>query len=193
MNYAQKMYKHFRTIQTHRKWVRYYCFKAGLYWQGLTHDLSKYSPTEFFESVKYYQSKSSPIVACKKDKGYSMAWFHHKGRNKHHYEYWMDNFDNGGENILMPEKYAIEMLCDFLGAARAYMKDEFSYEAECIWWEKRKEHCAMNLILQDFCTKALDELASESPTNKKEYEKFYFKKYLKTLYGAVINMHAKGA
>ena len=79
---------HLKTIIVHKYWVFYYACKLGIPIQGLLHDMSKFSPIEFWESVKYYQGgKSSPINACKADKGYSLAWQHHKGRNPHHYEY----------------------------------------------------------------------------------------------------------
>lgn len=103
--YIVNAFKHFKKICTHKHWVFYYCRKAGIPLQGLVHDLSKFSLIEFWEGVKYYQGMSSPIDACKKDKGWSGAWLHHKGRNKHHYEFWMDNFDNGGSPIEMPMKY----------------------------------------------------------------------------------------
>lgn len=135
---------HWKKIRTHRKWVRRYCWKQGLFWQGLIHDLSKYSPTEFFESVKYYQGTSSPIDACKKANGVSYAWMHHKGRNPHHYEYWQDNFDRGGQPVLMPYKYFVEEMCDFIGAARAYLGKDFSYVKEEEWWKKKRENCAMH-------------------------------------------------
>lgn len=139
----KNVWRHLRKIQTHRKWVRHYCFALGLYWQGLVHDLSKYSPVEFWESVKYYQGTSSPIDAAKKDMGYSMAWLHHRGRNFHHYENWMDNFDKGGMPLIMPYKYFAEMVCDYLAAARAYQGENFSFAAEREWWDKKKEQCAM--------------------------------------------------
>ena len=140
----KKAIAHWKKIRTHRKWVRRYCWKQGLFWQGLTHDLSKYSPTEFFESVKYYQGTSSPIDACKKANGVSYAWMHHKGRNPHHYEYWQDNFDKGGQPVLMPYKYFVEEMCDFIGAARAYLGKDFSYVKEEEWWKKKRENCAMH-------------------------------------------------
>lgn len=155
-----KLINHFKTVCKHKYWVGKYCFKVGLYKQGITHDLSKFSPTEFFESVKYYQGTSSPIDACKKEKGVSMAWMHHKGRNKHHYEYWQDNFDKGGEALVMPFKYAAEMLCDYLGAGHAYMGDKFSYEAELKWWQnKTKNPIAMNPSIKNFINEILVELA----------------------------------
>lgn len=134
---------HLRKIQTHRKWVKHYCFAIDLYKQGLLHDLSKYSPVEFWEGVKYYQGDSSPIDAAKKDKGYSMAWFHHRGRNYHHYEMWQDDFDHGGKPLIMPYKYFAEMVCDYLAAGRAYDGVNFRFSKELAWWEKKRVACAM--------------------------------------------------
>ena len=74
---------HLRTINRHRALVRKYCFRLGLYWQGLTHDLSKYAPVEFFAGVKYFQGDHSPNDAQRKEHGYSASWLHHKGRNRH--------------------------------------------------------------------------------------------------------------
>lgn len=155
MNYTKmktikNAYLHLKKIMTHRKWVRYYCFKFGLYRQGLTHDLSKYSPTEFIESVKYYQGDRSPILACKEDKGYSLAWFHHRGRNKHHWEYWVDDFDHGMIPRLMPKKYAVEMFCDFLAAGRTYMEKEYTAEKEFQWWVSKEKIYVMHPAIKLF-------------------------------------------
>lgn len=158
---------HLRKIQTHRKWVRRYCFALGLYKQGLLHDLSKYSPTEFFESVKYYQGTSSPIDAAKKANGYSLAWFHHRGRNPHHYVYWCDNFDEGMTMNLMPYNYFCEMLCDFLAAGRAYMGDKFSFLMEYEWWKVKREACAMpenQIKMLNFIFKELAEREEQHDT-----------------------------
>ena len=136
---------HFRKIQKHRKYVRHYCFLAGIPWRGITHDLSKYSPIEFWESVKFYKGVSSPINEAKKLQGISYAWLHHKGRNSHHYEYWMDNFDNGGLARLMPKNDFVELVCDYLGAAAAYGKvDNYFYAREHEWWKNKRDNCAMN-------------------------------------------------
>ena len=132
-------FAHLHKIQTHRKWVRRYCFLAGIPWRGLTHDLSKYSPTEFWESVKFYVGISSPINEAKKEQGYSKAWLHHKGRNRHHWAYWTDNFSEGTTVYPMPKDDFVELVCDFLGAARAYTKDTFSYNNEYEWWKKDRE------------------------------------------------------
>ena len=154
-------FRHLKTVRTHRKWARRYCFKAGLYWQGLTHDLSKYSPIEFFESVKYYQGNRTPIVAAKADKGYSDAWFHHRGRNKHHREYWVDNFDGGTFNVVMPYKYAAEMLCDFIAAARTYMGTNFTYERELDWWrDQLKSNIMLHPVVAKFISSVLRDLVN---------------------------------
>lgn len=130
---------HLKTVCAHKRWVFYYCNMCGLTWQGIVHDISKFSPAEFFESVKYYQGNRSPIDACKEANGYSLAWFHHKGANKHHWEYWVDDFEKGVIPKKMPFKYVLEMLCDFLGAGRAYEGKSFSIQSEYKWWQKKRQ------------------------------------------------------
>ena len=113
---------HLRTVHRHRALVRKYCFRLGLYWQGLTHDLSKYSPVEFWAGVKYFQGDHSPNDAQRRAYGYSAAWLHHKGRNRHHFEYWTD-YGLKGEGVVgveMPKKYVAEMFCDRLAASKVY-------------------------------------------------------------------------
>ena len=107
---------HLHTVNRHRRLVRHYCFKLGLVWQGLTHDLSKYSPTEFWRGVKYYQGWRSPNDQERLENGVSLAWLHHKGRNRHHFEYWIDYCRREDGTIYiggckMPKKYVAE-LCE---------------------------------------------------------------------------------
>lgn len=154
-----KAIKHLGTVLNHKYWVGVYCFKAGLYWRGLTHDLSKFSPTEFFESVKYYTGIVSPIDTAKKANGYSLAWQHHKGRNDHHHVYWCDNFDEGTTAIKMPYDCVIEMICDFLGAGRAYWGDEFTYSKEWKWWLGKNSNMLMHEQTKKFVNVALYYLA----------------------------------
>ena len=140
-----KFIKHLKKIIEHKRNVAYYCFMCGLYWQGIIHDLSKFSPTEFGESVQYYVGNDSPINVCKKLNGYSNAWFHHKGRNKHHWEYWVDNLGTGMTAHKMPYKYALEMVCDYLGAGRAYVgKDKFTIDGEYGWWLRNREKMVLH-------------------------------------------------
>lgn len=142
----KKIFGHLKTIRCHRKWVRYYCRLAGIRKRGWLHDLSKYSPTEFFESARYWTGTGSPINEAKKDIGYSKAWLHHRGRNSHHWAYWADNFSEGMIVYEMPRDDFVEMVCDFLGAGRAYMGKYFSYSAERRWWldDRNKGNKAMN-------------------------------------------------
>ena len=123
-----KTIAHFRTITHHRHVVCRECFQVGLYWQGLTHDLSKYSPTEFWVGARYYQGTRSPNNAEREDKGLSTSWLHHKGRNKHHFEYWTD-YDTVTKvlsPIKMPTKYVIEMFCDRVAASKTYQGDKYT-------------------------------------------------------------------
>lgn len=120
--------EHLKTVNRHRRLVRRYCFKLGLYWQGLTHDLSKYSPTEFWRSAKYYQGFRSPNDQERSETGVSLSWLHHKGRNRHHFEYWTD-YSPTGEGIVgveMPRKYVAEMFCDRLAASKVYRGKDFN-------------------------------------------------------------------
>ncbi len=117
-----KAINHFITITRHRHAVIGHCKKAGILWQGLRHDLSKYTPTEFSAGAKYYTGTHSPNDGERADKGYSSAWMHHKGRNRHHFEYWTDY--NPQTRVMspvkMPAKYVAEMFCDRVAASKIY-------------------------------------------------------------------------
>ena len=113
---------HLATISRHRWLVMKYCFRAGLYRQGLCHDLSKYSPEEFWTGVRFYQGNRSPNTAEREANGYSLAWMHHKGRNRHHFEYWTDLSPETRiyEPVDMPVKYLCEMVADRIAACKTY-------------------------------------------------------------------------
>lgn len=132
---------HFKTVMAHKKLVMQYCFRLGLYKQGITHDLSKFSLTELLVGAKYYQGDRSPNNAEREEKGYSSSWLHHKGRNRHHFEYWIDyNIDKSNKNILagteMPVKYVLEMLADRIAACRTYQKEAYTQKSA---WEYHKK------------------------------------------------------
>lgn len=120
--------KHFLTITHHRHKVIANCFRAGIPLRGLLHDLSKYSPTEFIPGAKYYQGHRSPNEGEREAYGYSKAWLHHKGRNRHHFEYWTD-YDPVTKKfcgVKMPRKYLIEMFCDRVAASKIYNKEGYT-------------------------------------------------------------------
>lgn len=124
------IYKHLKTITYHKYLVMKGCFEVGLYKQGILHDISKYSPSEFWVGMKYYQGTRSPNNAEREDIGYSSAWLHHKGRNKHHYEYWIDysskNIPGGMTPVAMPDKYIAEMFIDRVAASKVYEGEAYS-------------------------------------------------------------------
>jgi len=138
-----KIREHFQTITYHRQLVMKYCFRVGLYWQGLTHDLSKYSPTEFLVGAKYYQGDRSPNNAEKEAKGYSSSWLHHKDRNKHHFEYCMDynmpgTSDKLLEGVRMPVRYVVEMFMDRIAACKVYQKDAYTDASPLAYHERSR-------------------------------------------------------
>lgn len=136
-----KAWLHFKTITWHRWLVREGCFRVGLYWQGLTHDLSKYSPTEFNSGVRYYQGNRSPNAAEREEKGYSEAWMHHKGRNRHHYEYWSDmNLETKRyESVPVPRRYLVEMVMDRRAACMVYQGKNYRPSSALEYLERSKE------------------------------------------------------
>ena len=133
---------HLKTITAHKWMVMKYCFRVGLYRQGLMHDMSKYSPCEFFKGAKYYQGTRSPNSAEREETGLSTAWIHHKGRNKHHYEYWVD-YGVGAERVLagmpMPRKYIAEMVMDRISACRTYNPEMYTDKAPWDYYARSKE------------------------------------------------------
>ena len=123
-----RFFGHLKTVAHHRRLVRRGCFRVGLYWQGLTHDLSKYSPAEFWTGVRYYQGTRSPNAAEREDKGYSEAWMHHKGRNRHHFEYWtdLDLQTRAYAPVEMPRRYLAEMVMDRIAACKTYQGSAYT-------------------------------------------------------------------
>ena len=141
MGYIKRFFGHLKTVLTHKHWVFYYASHLGYTWRGLVHDISKFSPTEFFEGVKYWTGKRSPILVAKEKTGISYAWLHHRGCNKHHYEYWIDKLDQGGVPHKIPFEYVVEMVCDWLAACRTYTKDHKNiFKREYDWWKGHEPH-----------------------------------------------------
>lgn len=141
-----KPWQHFKTITTHRLLVMGYCFRMGLYRQGLTHDLSKYSPVEFWNGARYYQGVRSPNAAEREEKGFSEAWMHHKGRNRHHYEYWtdMNPVSRTYESVPMPRRYLAEMVADRIAACKVYEGERYTPESALRYLMRSREKDLMN-------------------------------------------------
>ena len=167
---------HFCTITNHKILVMKSCFQVGLYKQGLLHDLSKYGPTEFLVGCKYYQGDRSPNNAEREETGCSTAWLHHKGRNKHHYEYWID-YDMKGPGLAgcrMPEKYVVEMFMDRIAASKNYKKDQYTDRSPLEYYLGGAEY---QIIHEE--SKALIETLLYMLAEKGEEETFsYIRKYV---------------
>lgn len=171
-----KLLKHFMTVNEHRREVRRGCFRVGLYFQGLTHDLSKYSPSEFLVGVKYYQGYRSPNNAEREKKGYSEAWIHHKGRNRHHYEYWTDYLPGAEEGkghkirpTRMPDRYLVEMYVDRVAASAIYNKGHFTYDMPLKYYQKGDYTDLMEEHTRKELENLLKMLASNGPEVTERY------------------------
>ena len=156
---------HLKTVGRHRRLVRKYCFRLGLYWQGLTHDLSKYSPTEFWVGARYYQGDRSPNDIERREKGYSSAWLHHKGRNRHHLEFWTD-YGKVGDSIgtvgvEMPVKYVAEMFCDRIAASRVYRGKDYRQEDPWLFFQRTKSHALLHPNTRDLLEEMLVRLRDQ--------------------------------
>ena len=173
------IWKHFKTITHHKVLVAKGCFKVGLYKQGLLHDMSKYSPTEFWVGAKYYQGDRSPNNAEREDIGYSSAWLHHKGRNKHHYEYWIDySIDKehpGLVGMKIPKKYMAEMFVDRVSAGKIYNGDKFDQKSPLEYFE----HGIGATIMCDASKNYLLKLLKMYAKKGEKYTFAYLKKDLK--------------
>lgn len=134
-----RFWGHLRTITKHRHLVMRHCFKGGIPWRGLLHDLSKYSPQEFIPGVRFYTGDRSPTAGERKQYGYSKAWMHHKGRNKHHYEYWSDFSLETHTNrpVKMPLVFVIEMFCDRVAACKVYQKERYTDSSALEYYRRR--------------------------------------------------------
>ena len=160
-----KAWKHFKTITRHKLKVMEGCFKVGLYKQGILHDMSKYSPTEFLVGVRYYQGNRSPNNAEREAIGYSSAWLHHKGRNKHHYEYWIDYSTKDIAGVMapapMPEKYVIEMFMDRIAACKIYNGNEYKPSDPLAYYSMGKEKAPIHPETKTLLEKLLTMLATQ--------------------------------
>ncbi len=169
-----KALKHLWLVTKHKWLVLVHCFKCGLIWRGLVHDLSKLSPSEFIESVKYFHGGRSPIGLCRRDTGLSNAWLHHKGRNKHHIEYWYDV--ECEIQPLVPYKYAVECICDKLAATKTYNGKNYTPDKALLHWERHGCFAVANEKTKRFIERVFTDLKENGEgyiLNKKYMKKTY--------------------
>ena len=150
--------RHFITITRHRHRVIAHAFRAGIGFQGLFHDLSKYSFAEFWTGAKYYTGKRSPNEGERAEHGYSAAWLHHKGRNRHHFEYWQDITPSTHiyGPVKMPLCFLIEMFCDRVAASKIYQGKNYTDAHPLAYFQRgnarKKMHPATADLLEDWLT-----------------------------------------
>lgn len=175
-----KTFKHFNLINKHRWMVFKFSIIAGIPFRGLVHDLSKYSFVEFFESARYYIGYDSPLIECKKDIGYSKAWLHHKGRNKHHFEYWYDE-TAPDKTPLVPFNIFAEMVCDTLSANIIYNKNNWKPSTQINYWNDVREELKLNESIKDSLTEVYKQVACNGikVSIKKANLKKIYNKYCK--------------
>lgn len=119
--------KYIWLIIKHKFYVAKYCFIAKLYWRGIWHDMSKFSPKEFLKAAKMYCKEN-----CEVTKELKHCWLYHKGRNDHHYEFWIDIHDDEIEKFEMPYKPFVEMICDWFAENKVY--DDGTPLSEVQYW-----------------------------------------------------------
>lgn len=155
-----KIWKHFKLVTKHKFMVLKFAIKAGIPWRGFMHDWSKFSAEEFIEGCKYYVGYRSPITVSRDTKGYSRAWLHHKGRNKHHEEYWYD-WQNPTKTVLMPYKYVVELICDTLAAGKVYRGKEWTNDYPIIYFNTKKDKRLFNPKILEFLTDIYTQISKE--------------------------------
>lgn len=169
--------QHFKTITKHRHEVIKNCFKAGIPVQGFLHDLSKYSPSEFIVGAMYYQGNRSPNEGEREAYGYSKAWMHHKGRNKHHFEYWTDYNPETKKMspVKMPYKYVVEMFCDRVAASKVYLKSDYTDDAPLKYFERGRT----NRLIHPETSATLEKLLKMLSVKGEKYTFRYIRQSLK--------------
>ena len=181
----KKWYKHLSTINEHKLLVGKNCFRCGLYLQGILHDLSKYSWTEFSVGAKYYQGTRSPNEAEREDKGYTSSWLHHKGRNKHHLEYWLDydldKRDGSVTGMKMPDNYIVEMFCDRVAASKVYRGKDYTDRSALEYYMNGKSKNILHPYTKKQLERLLNILAEEGEDVAFDYARRYVKGYRKYL------------
>lgn len=177
-----RFFGHLRTILTHRRAVYRHAKRVGIPWQGLTHDLSKFSPAEFWVGVKYFtDGKRSPNEGERADYGYSAAWLHHKGRNKHHFEYWVDYnpFARRIMPIKMPLKYCLEMFCDRVAASKTYQKEKYTDSHPIEYFLGGKAHRTIHPETSDLLESWLRMLQEKGEEETFRHIRSYYKEHKK--------------
>lgn len=168
--------KHTKLVLRHKWLVFKFACRVGIPWRGFMHDWSKFSPTEFGESIKYYKGTYSPITEARLQNGYSKAWVHHASKNRHHYQYWVDWTATGPKPVLMPYKFVAEMICDKISAGMTYAGNNYSDSEPLEYYERERK----TALIDERIDKVLIEFFTE--LKEKGLKKTLKKKKIKAIY-----------
>ena len=154
-----KIFKHLRVVMKHKFLVFCNACKMGIPWTGLIHDTSKFTPTEFLLSAKYYKGDDSPTIKEREfHDGFSHICVHHTGRNKHHWQYWIDY---NGKNMVInriPYKHSVEYVCDIIAASKVYHPKNFKYEVVYEYFTKHMQYYVMHPATKEFIVWCVNEV-----------------------------------
>ena len=136
-----------RTILRHKRLVRRNCFRAGIYWQGICHDWSKYHPIEFWTGVRYYQEGKRSPNAYERE-----------------YVYWIylsSDYSKGLQGMPMAPRYVVEMFCDRMAASRNYNLENYNDRLPLEYYERGKSRYTMHPETAELLERLLHMLAEE--------------------------------
>ena len=192
-----KRFRHFVTITKHRHQVIRNAWHCGIFVSSWDHDLSKYGPSEFITSAKYYNGTHSPIFDERMHNGYfSHVCQHHTHRNKHHWEFWTGFFMGRIVVCAMPWKYATELVCDMLSAAKTYDPKGFKEDTTLNYFLKHSERFYMATQTHEYVEWCLERYRDlgfkglKKKDTKAKYEEL-LKQYPK--YEVISAMRASGS
>lgn len=174
-----KLIKHFNTVIKHKFLVFKYSCKLGIPFTGLIHDMSKFHPVEFINSVKYYDGKMSPTIVERRSKNnVSDITMHHAFRNKHHWHYYVDYLPNEFVIARMNYKHSVEYVCDIISASKTYRKKEFKIIDPYDYFKSHSEHYIMHPANKEFVLWLTLEIANTKFKVKKKLVKEKYKQII---------------
>lgn len=164
----KEYFGYFWYVVKHKYFVFRACVKYGIIWRGLVHDLSKFLPSEFFPYARMFYGNRKPIrdkTGYYKpydtgDDEFEYAWLKHTRRNKHHWQYWVLSHDEDDKSVRhqkvfdIPDKYIMEMICDWIGASFAQKTGYTAYD----WYKVHRHKLGLSIRTRILIEKKLREI-----------------------------------
>ena len=134
--------QYLKYLLEHKKNVFIECVKSGHFIHAITHDLSKFLPSEFVSYAKFFYSKNRTKTyktSDEIDENFLKGWCFHQKRNKHHWNYWVClTRKDEIEPVPMPRKYIKQMILDWKAMGRKFGDTPKGY------YEKNKKDFIMH-------------------------------------------------